>query len=78
MKYVTAITVSAALALTASVAHAASKHHKRYNRHASAPAEVAPAPWRGFDRAGLMAPHPYGCYQDEGYGRWTVCGQGPP
>jgi hypothetical protein len=75
MKYVLAVAMTAALALTASATPAASKDHKRYDRHARAPAVVVPAPWRSFDPRIMR---PYGCVQDEGYGRWTVCGQGPP
>ena len=75
MRYAFAIAMTAALALSASAAAAAAKKHPRYVRHARAPAVVAPAPYSGF---GPMAARPYGCVQDEGYGRWTVCGQGPP
>jgi hypothetical protein len=77
MKCVLAVAMTAALALTASTAPAAAKDHKRSERHARAPAVVAPEPWRGFDPR-ITTPRPYGCVQDEGYGRWTVCGQGPP
>lgn len=74
MKYVPGIAMLAALALTASAAHATSKHHKRHAGHARAAAVVAPAPMWGSGPA--RPPDPYRCYQDEGYGRWTLCGQG--
>ena len=74
MKHVAAIAMMAALALTASAAHAASNYYKR---HARAPVVVAPAPSGGFGPARPMGPpDPYRCYQDEGYGRWSLCGQG--
>jgi hypothetical protein len=81
MRYVPAIAMAAALALTASAAAAASKHHPRYARHARAPV-VAPAPSSSFAPARMIEARPgvfissYGCIQDEGYGRWTYCGQG--
>ena len=79
MKYVPAIATLAALALTASTAHATSRYHKHHARHARAPAVVAPAPSWGFSPTRpLGPPDPYRCYQDEGYGRWTICGQGRP
>jgi hypothetical protein len=78
MKYVPAIAMVAALALTVSVAHAA-KYHKRHTRHTRAPAVVAPAPsWSVGPATRMGPPDPYRCYQDEGYGRWTLCGQGTP
>jgi hypothetical protein len=76
MKYVPAIAMLAALALTVSAAQA-SKYHKRHARHTHAPAVVAPAPSWGFGPARPAGPpDAYRCYQDEGYGRWTICGQG--
>ena len=74
MKSVSAIAMLAALALTASDAHATSKYHKRHAHHVRAPVVVAPAPSWGSGPA--RPPDPYRCYQDEGYGRWTECGQG--
>jgi hypothetical protein len=80
MRYVPAIAMTAALALTASAAAAGSKHH-RYARHGRAPA-AAPAPSSSFAPARMIEARPgvwissYGCIQDEGYGRWTYCGQG--
>jgi hypothetical protein len=74
MKSVSAIAMLAALALTASAAHATSKYHKRHAHHVRAPVVVAPAPSWGSGPA--RPPDPYRCYQDEGYGRWTECGQG--
>jgi hypothetical protein len=82
MKYLLAIAITAALALTASAAAAASKKHPRYARHARAAAVVAPAPSSSFGPAHMIEARPgvfissYGCIQDEGYGRWTYCGQG--
>ena len=81
MRYVPAIAVTAGVALTASAAVAAKKHHPRYARgpHAAA---VAPAPGPGFASPRMIEARPgvfisnYGCIQDEGYGRWTYCGQG--
>ncbi len=81
MKYLPAIAITVALALTASAA-AASKKHPRYARHARAAAVVAPAPYSSFGPAHMIEARPgvfissYGCIQDEGYGRWTYCGQG--
>ena len=78
MRYALAIALTAALAFSASAAAAASKKYPRYPRHARVPAVVAPVPYLGFGPVRIMAARPYGCVQDEGYGRWTVCGQGPP
>ena len=81
MRYVPLIAVTAALAFTASAAVAAKKHHPRYARHPHA-AVVAPAPGSSFAPAHMIEARPgvfissYGCIQDEGYGRWTYCGQG--
>jgi len=78
MAYALAIVITAALALAASAAAAASKKHPRY-LGPRAPAVVAPAPsWNygpGYLRPPAYVP-PYTCIQDEGYGRWTYCGQG--
>jgi len=77
VKYIPVIAIATALSLSASAASAASKYHKRHARHAPAPAVIAPAPPWGFGPARTMGPpDPYRCYQDEGYGRWTICGQG--
>ena len=81
MRYVPVIAGTTALALTASAALAAKKHHPRYARHTYA-AYVAPAPNSGFASPHMIEARPgvfissYGCIQDEGYGRWTYCGQG--
>jgi hypothetical protein len=81
MRFFTVIAVSAALAFAASAAAAGSKHHPRYARHARA-AAVAPVPPAGFGAPRMIEARPgvfissYGCIQDEGYGRWTYCGQG--
>ena len=42
------------------------------------PAATVPAPSWGFGPARMILPRhsPYECIQDEGYGRWTYCGQG--
>jgi hypothetical protein len=75
-QYIAVIAITTALALTASAAHTASKH-KRYPRHPRGSAVVAPAPSSSVGPATRMVPpDPYRCYQDEGYGRWTICGQG--
>ena len=75
MRCALAIAMTAALSLNASAAAAASKKHPRYVRP-RAPAAVAPAPSWDFGPARMMPARPYGCVQDEGYGRWTYCGQG--
>jgi hypothetical protein len=81
MRYIPAIAVMAALALTASAAVAGKKHHPRYARHPHA-AAVAPVTDSSFAPARMIEARPgvfissYGCIQDEGYGRWTYCGQG--
>lgn len=81
MRYVPAIAMTTALALTASAA-AASKHHHRYARHWRAPAVTEPAPPPSYAPPRIVEARPgvfissYGCIQDEGYGRWTYCGQG--
>ena len=74
--------LAAALALAAP-ASAASKHH-RYLRHPHAPAVAGNLPGSGssFAPARMIEARPgvfissYGCITDEGYGRWTYCGQG--
>ena len=82
MKSIPAVAAAAALALSASAAAAASKHHHRYPRYARAPAVTAPAPPSSYAPAHIIEARPgvfisnYGCIQDEGYGRWTYCGQG--
>ena len=77
-QYIPVIAIATALAFTASAADAGSKHHKRHGRHTRGAAIVAPpAPSWGFGPPRPMGPpDPYRCYQDEGYGRWTICGQG--
>jgi len=74
MRYALSLAMTAALALSASVADAASKKHSRYVRP-RAPAVVVPAPSWNVIRPRAYVP-PYTCIQDEGYGRWTYCGQG--
>jgi hypothetical protein len=71
-----AVGVAAALMLAGS-ASAASQHHPRYVRHPRASAvQYAPVP---PPIEGPRAYVPKGtCIQDEGYGRWTYCGQGTP
>jgi hypothetical protein len=71
MRYVLAIAMTAALALGASGAVAASKKHPRYNRH-------SPGAAVKYSRGYAIGPHgrTYRCLQDEGYGRVTICGQG--
>jgi len=81
MRYALATAAAAAL-VAATAASAASKHHPRYVRHARAPAVIEPAPSPGFGPARMIEARPgvfissYGCITDEGYGRWTYCGQG--
>ncbi len=78
MRYALAVAMTAALALSASAAAAASKKYPRHPRHIRAPAATVPAPSWGFGPARMILPRhsPYECIQDEGYGRWTYCGQG--
>jgi len=72
MKYALAIAAAVGVVATATAA-SAGKKHPRYVRP-RAPAVVAPAP------AHVIRPHPsvspYTCIQDDGYGRWSYCGQG--
>ena len=75
MRYVGLVVLAtAALMLAETVADAASKKHPRYVRP-RAPAMVVPAPSWNVIRPRAYVP-PYTCIQDEGYGRWTYCGQG--
>jgi hypothetical protein len=78
MKYVGLTTVAAAaLMLAETAASAASKHHPRYARHPRAPVvQYAPVP-APIERPRAFVPKGT-CIQDEGYGRWTYCGQGTP
>ena len=79
MKHVSlAIVAAAALMFAGNAASAASKHHPRYARHARGPAvEYAPIPVGPIERPRALVPNNV-CIQDEGYGRWTYCGQGRP
>jgi hypothetical protein len=78
------IGLAAAAALGATAASAATKHHARYVRHARAPATVERVanPHPSFEPARIIEARPgvfissYGCITDEGYGRWSYCGQG--
>ena len=73
-----AIVAAAALMFVGGAASAASKHHPRYARHARAPAvQYVPTPVRPIERPNAYVPSNV-CIQDEGYGRWTYCGQGTP
>jgi hypothetical protein len=83
MRCFTTIALTAALALGASTAAAASKkHHPRHGAYPRAHAVAEPAPYSSFAPARIIEARPgvfissYGCIQDEGYGRWTYCGQG--
>lgn len=75
--------LAAALALASTAAFAASKHH-RYVRapHGPAVARSVPGSGSSFEPARIIEARPgvfissYGCITDEGYGRWTYCGQG--
>ena len=81
MRYVPLIAGTAALALTASAAVAAKKHHPRYARHPYVGA-IAPTPDSSFAPPRMIEARPgvfissYGCITDDGYGRWLYCGQG--
>jgi len=77
------LALTAALALAAPAASAAAKHH-RYVGHPRAPAVAGNLPGAGssFAPPRMIEARPgvfissYGCITDEGYGRWTYCGQG--
>ena len=73
MRYALAISMAVALAVSASVADAASKKHPRYTRHVRGAAMQYPPGWSS--PPGPVNPG-YRCLQDEGYGRYTICGQG--
>jgi hypothetical protein len=80
MRYVGfAVLATAALMLAETAASAASKKHPRHVRP-RAPAVVAPVPSWDYGPTHVIRPRPYvppyTCIQDEGYGRWTYCGQG--
>jgi hypothetical protein len=80
MRYVGLALLATAALMLAESASAASKKHPRYVQHARTPAvQYAPgwssAPARMIE-ARPRAYAPYACIQDEGYGRWTYCGQG--
>jgi len=78
MTYALVLAAAVALVTATTAASTASKKHPRYVRP-HAPAMVAPAPSSNYD-PGYIRPRayvpPYTCIQDEGYGRWTYCGQG--
>jgi hypothetical protein len=82
MRYALAIAAAVALVTAATSVSAASKHHPRYARHPRASVAAAPAPQSGYGPAHMIEARPgvfissYGCITDEGYGRWTYCGQG--
>ena len=80
MRYAVAIAMTAALALSAEAAAAASKKYPRHPRPVRTPTVVAPVPSWGYGPDRIIRPRPfvspYTCIQDEGYGRWTYCGQG--
>jgi hypothetical protein len=78
MRHVIAITAAVGLVIAATAASAAKKH-PRHVRHAPAVqyapvSKYAPAP---IERPRAFVPKGT-CIQDEGYGRWTYCGQGTP
>jgi hypothetical protein len=71
-----------ALALTAGVANAAHKTHKRKlvrHHHPVIVRPVAPDPYTAYNRAGPRPPWaaPWQCFTDEGYGRYRPCDAGP-
>jgi hypothetical protein len=76
-----AIVTAAALMLAGSVVYAASKKHPRHARHPP-PATVQYPGWNSAPGRPIEGPRafvpPGTCIQDEGYGRWTYCGQGTP
>jgi hypothetical protein len=77
MRYAPAVAMTAALALSVNAAAAASKKHHRYVRHTRGPAiQYAPGPAWPIERPRAYGVPPGTCIQDEGYGRWTYCGQG--
>ena len=81
MKYALAITAAVGVVVVAATAASAAKKHPRHVRHARAPAvQYAPVP--KYAPAPIEGPRAYvpkgTCIQDEGYGRWTYCGQGTP
>ena len=80
MRYALAIAMTAALVTAATSVSAGSRHHPRYARHPRAPAvQYAPvAPTWPIERPRAYGVPPGTCIQDEGYGRWTYCGQGTP
>jgi hypothetical protein len=71
----------AALSVIATAADAAPKHQARHARvppaveRASPPRPAAEPPRMIEARPGVFVSS-WGCITDEGYGRWTVCGQG--
>ena len=71
MKYALAIAAAVGVIVTATAASAAKKHPRHVRPHAPAVVETTPS-W------GYASTRRSGCVQDEGYGRYTVCGQGPP
>ena len=75
------VLVTAALMLVETAASAASKKHPRYARPPPPATAQYPgwssAPGRAIDGPRAFVP-PGTCIQDEGYGRWTYCGQGTP
>jgi hypothetical protein len=76
------IALAAVSALAATTASADTKRHARHVHHARAPAERAASPRPSFEPARIIEVRPgvfissYGCITDDGYGRWSVCGQG--
>jgi hypothetical protein len=78
------IGVAAVSALAATAASAVTRHHARHVHHARAPAQAerAASPRPSFEPARIIEVRPgvfissYGCITDDGYGRWSVCGQG--
>jgi len=83
MRYIGLVVLAtAALMLAETAASATSKKHPRYARHPRPAATVQDPGWsyapaRGIDGPRAFVP-PGTCIQDEGYGRWTYCGQGTP
>jgi hypothetical protein len=74
--------LAATLALAAPTASASSKHHRYVHPHPPAVARNVPGAGPSFAPPQIFEARPgvfistYGCITDEGYGRWTYCGQG--
>jgi hypothetical protein len=76
--------LAAASVLGTTMVSAATKHQPRHAHHARMPVNVERAanPRPSMEPARMIEVRPgvfissYGCITDEGYGRWSYCGQG--